>query len=157
AVLRVSAADFLRPASVRLEHGREDPDAYYEGWLDETALRREVLGPLAAGRPVLPRLWNTATDRSWRAAREPVGEPGVVLLDGPLLLGRGLSFAVTVHLALSPGALARRTPEALRWTLPAFARYAAEVDPEAVADVVVRWDHPPHPAVRVTNARATAG
>ena len=151
AVLRVSAADFLRPASVRLERGREDPDAYYDDWLDESALRREVLGPLDPGGAgaVLPRLWNPATDRSYRAQRVPLPRPGVLLLDGPLLLGRGLPAELTVHLALSPGALARSVPENQRWTLPAFDRYRREVDPESVADVVVRNDHPAHPAVRM--------
>lgn len=36
-VHRVSAADFLRAASLRLEHGREDPDSYYFDWLDRYA------------------------------------------------------------------------------------------------------------------------
>jgi hypothetical protein len=149
AVLRVTAADFLRPASVRLEHGRTDADSYYERWLDLGAVNREVLrpaGPGGTGR-VLPRLWNAATDRSYRA--EHVGMPGsgVLLLDGPLLLGRGLEVDLAVHLALSPGALRRRTPQPLRWTLPAFDRYRREVDPERVADLVVRWDAPDHPAV----------
>src|SRR5690606_32041270 len=42
-VLRISTVDFLRPASLRYEFGRTNPDAYYEGWLDESGLRREVL------------------------------------------------------------------------------------------------------------------
>ena len=32
--LRVSAEDFLRPASLRFERGRDDPDAYYEDRYD---------------------------------------------------------------------------------------------------------------------------
>jgi hypothetical protein len=52
-----------------------------------------------------------------------------------------------VHLSLGPGALARRTPVELAWTLPAYDRYADEVDPAAWADVVVRWDDPRHPAL----------
>jgi hypothetical protein len=149
AVLRVSATDFLRPASVRLERGHTDPDSYYDDWLDEAALRREVLVPLEPGGTgeVLPRLWNPASDRSYRAERVALPVPGVLLLDGPLLLGRELPFELTVHLALSPGALARRTPAAEHWTLPAFARYAGDVDPERLADVVVRCDDPEHPAV----------
>jgi hypothetical protein len=154
AVRRVSAEDFLRPASVRLERGREDPDSYYEDWLDEAALRREVLDPLAAGGPVLPRLWNPVTDRSYRAERVMLAAPGVLVLDGPLLLGRGLRLDLVAHLAVSPAALARRTPAALAWTLPAFARYVDEVTPELVADVVVRYDHPAHPAVRTSAAAA---
>jgi hypothetical protein len=52
-----------------------------------------------------------------------------------------------VHLALSGAALRRRTPADLSWTLPAFARYDAEVAPAAIADVVVRIDDPHHPAL----------
>jgi hypothetical protein len=156
AALRVSAGDFLRPASLRLEHGREDPDSYYDEWLDAAALRREVLAPMEAGGSglVLPRLWNPSTDRSYRAEREPLPRPGVLLLDGPFLLGRGLPFELTVHLAMGPAALRRRTDPALAWTLPAFERYAVEVRPWATADVVVRCDDPLRPAVTTSSAAA---
>lgn len=159
AVLRVSAADFLRPASVRLERGRTDADEYYDGWLDVSTLHREVLGPLQPGGAgeVLPRLWNPATDRSYRAERVALPPRAVLVLDGPLLLGRRLAVELAVHLALSEGALERRTPEPLRWTLPAFDRYRREVDPERVADVVVRWDHPSHPAISWRTATAAGG
>ncbi|MFG3711861.1 uridine kinase [Micromonospora sp. NPDC049460] len=148
-VLHVRADDFLRPASVRLEHGRTNPDAYYEGWVDEAGLRREVLdpaGPDGSGR-VLPSLWDARADRASRAAYVDLPPGGVLLVSGALLLGGGLPFDVTVHLALSPAALARRTDPALRWTLPAFARYADEVAPASFADVVVRADDPRHPAL----------
>jgi hypothetical protein len=149
AVLRVSAADFLRPASLRFERGRHDPDVFYEDWLDVDGLAREVLDPLAAGGSgrVLPALWNAETDRASRAAYRSVPPGGVVLLDGALLLGRGLPFELTVHLWLSPAALARRTREEQCWTLPAYARYTDEVAPQRNADVVVRADDPNHPAV----------
>jgi hypothetical protein len=147
--VRISADDFLRPASVRLEFGRTNPDSFYLGWLDEAGLRREVLdpaGPGGSGR-IVTRLWDARTDR---ATREPYWElpPGaVVLVSGPLLLGAGLPFDVTVHLHLSAAALQRRTAAEQRWTLPAFARYGEEVDPAAFADVVVRLDDPRRPAV----------
>ena len=76
----VAAADFLRPASVRLEYGREDPDEFLDGWLDEAGLRREVLdpaGPDGTGR-VLPRLWDAAADRAYRdgyTSCPPTGSP----------------------------------------------------------------------------------
>ncbi|MFE9959923.1 uridine kinase [Micromonospora sp. NPDC005299] len=148
-VLHVRAADFLRPASIRLEHGRTNPDAYYEGWVDEAGLRREVLdpaGPAGSGR-LLPSLWDAAADRASRAPYVDLPPGGVVLVSGALLLGGGLPFDVAVHLVLSPAALDRRTDPALRWTLPAFARYADEVDPASFADVVVRADDPRHPAL----------
>ena len=71
----------------------------------------------------------------------------VLLLDGWLLLGRGLPVELTVHLSLGQGALQRRTPTAERWTLPAFAAYAQHVRPEELADVVVRNDDPKRPAL----------
>lgn len=147
-VLRVRAADFWRPASLRLEYGHEDVDAYYQLWLDTGALRREVLDPLGPGGSgrALPSLRDPGTDRATRAEYVELPPGGVLVLDGPLLLGQGLPLDLTVHLRLSPAALARRTDEAERWTLPAFARYADEVLPEESADVTVRADDPRHPA-----------
>ena len=55
-VLHVRATDFLRPASLRFELGRTNPDSFYEGWVDEAGLRREVLDPAGPGgtRPAAP-------------------------------------------------------------------------------------------------------
>jgi hypothetical protein len=149
--LRVGSRWFLRPASVRLERGRTDPDAYYQAWLDVAALRREVLDPLGPGgdRRYLPTRWDPDRDRATRAGYQVAAPDAVVLVDGPLLLGQGLPFDLAVHLWLSPAALARRTAEAERWTLPAFARYEAEVAPVELADVVIRADDPRHPAVQM--------
>jgi hypothetical protein len=149
--IRVSARYFRRPASVRLEYGHQDADAFYTDWLDTAALRREVLdrlGPHGDHR-YLPTLWDPETDRATRAAYERAGGNAVLLLDGPLLLGQGLPFDLTVHMRLSNPALARRTGGADTWTLPAFERYAGEVHPEESADVVVRADDPRHPAVQL--------
>lgn len=153
--LRVSARWFLRPASVRLERGRTDPDAYYDDWLDTGGLRREVLDPLGPGGSgrYLPTLWDARADRATRAGYRTAPAGAVLLLDGALLLGRGLPVDLTVHMRLSPAALARRTPAADRWTLPAFARYSAEVEPESVADIVIRADDPRHPALSVSPER----
>ncbi|PWR13378.1 uridine kinase [Micromonospora acroterricola] len=148
-VLHVRATDFLRPASLRFELGRTNPDAYYEGWVDEAGLRREVLdpaGPGGSGR-LLPTLWDAAADRASRAAYVDLAPGGVVLVSGALLLGGGLPFDVTVHLELSAAALRRRTGPAEDWTLAAFDRYAEEVAPASFADVVVRADDPRRPAL----------
>lgn len=150
AAVVVDAGDFLRPASVRLEFGREDPDEFLDGWLDDGGLRREVLdpaGPGGSGR-VLPRLWDAVADRAHRDRYVPLPDDGVVLLAGALLLGRGLPLDVAVHLRMSPAALARTLPEQQRWTLPAYARYESERNPTAAADLVVLSDHPDRPAVR---------
>ncbi|SDM16536.1 nucleoside/nucleotide kinase family protein [Allokutzneria albata] len=149
AVLRASASGFLRPASLRFEHGRTDPDAFYQDWLDVKGITRELLEPLSPGGTgrVLPSLWDAGADRASRASYVDIPEGGVVVLDGPLLLGQGLPLDLVVHLWLSEGALARRTPRERQWTLGAFARYENEVDPALLADVVVRADDPRHPAV----------
>lgn len=145
---RVSVRDFLRPASVRLEHGHEDPDALLDEWIDVGALNREVLsavGPAGVGRH-LPSLRDPVTSRSTRAGYVEALPGLVVLLDGSLSLGRGLDVDLTVHLALQGATVARRTPPADAWTLPAYARYQGEVAPERTADVVVRVDDARRPA-----------
>jgi hypothetical protein len=147
-VLAVAAQDFLRPASVRLEHGHRDPDELLEGWLDVGGLCREVLDPAGqdgAGQ-VLPRLWDAAADRAFRERRVPLAGNAVVLVSGALLLGRGLPAELTVHLRMSAAALSRRLDPALHWTLPAYARYDAEHAPDS-ADVLVLADDPARPAV----------
>jgi hypothetical protein len=158
-VVRASADDFLRPASLRLEYGRTDPDAYLTGRLDTAALTRELLdpwGPDGSGA-YLPTFWDPVRDRATRAEYVTAPDGGVLLLDGALLLGRGLPVDLAVHLRLSPGALRRRTPEAEHWTLPAHERYAREHFPDAEAQVVVRWDDPRHPAVEVSARPASGG
>jgi hypothetical protein len=87
-------------------------------------------------------------DRAHRDRHIQLPGDGVVVLAGALLLGRGLPLDLTVHLRMSPAALARTLPEDERWTLPAYARYAAERTPEAAADLVVLSDHPTRPAIR---------
>lgn len=148
-VLRVSAADFLRPASIRLEYGHHDADAFHDLWLDDRGLLREVLDPLEPGGTgqVLPSLWDAVNDRATRAGYVELPPRGVLVLDGALLLGRWLPFELTVHLAMGDAALARHTPEADRWTLPAFARYREETGPAELADLTVRVDDPRHPAL----------
>ncbi|MFF3891193.1 uridine kinase [Streptomyces sp. NPDC001914] len=146
--LVVDAHSFLRPASLRLEHGHRDVDAYYDGWFDTGALWREVFGPLEPdgdGR-VLPDLRDPATDRATRSPYVQLPPGGVLLLHGPLLLRHWFPFDLSVHVLLSPGALRRRTPEAEHWTLPAFSRYESEVGPDTAADLLVRADDPRHPA-----------
>ncbi len=145
----VRAGDFYRDASLRYEHGKADVESFYAGWLDSAALQREVLSPLAVteGARYLPALRDAATNRATRAQPAPLPAPGVLLVCGELLLGSGLSFDLVIHLALSRAARKRTVPEDRRWTLPAFDRYDIDVDPVGLADVVIRYDDPRHPAV----------
>jgi len=149
AVVRVHADDFLRPASLRYEHGREDPDAYLEDRLDAGALAREVLDPFGVDGTYLPALWDAERERATRAPRRRAAEGAVLVLDGELLLGRWFDAELTVHLTVRPATLARRLGPDRAWQLPAFARYEQEVGPQDVADVVARVDDPRHPALVV--------
>ena len=142
--LRVRTQDFLRPAGERFEWGRENAEHFRTAWLDAAALDREVL---SRDGSYLPALWDAAADRSARRSLEPVPRGAVLLVDGVLLLGRGLPADATVHVALSPAALARRGVPA--WQLPAFAEYDRTVRPGAVCDVLVRAEDPKRPAILV--------
>jgi hypothetical protein len=145
----VPADGFYRPASLRLERGRTDPDARYTDWLDVGALSREVLNPVGPGGTgsYLPVLWDLERDRAARARRRPMPDDGVLLVPGSLLQGAGLAFDVVIHLRLGPAARRRLTPSERAWELPAFDRYDDEVDPAALADAVVLADHPDRPAL----------
>jgi hypothetical protein len=149
AAVVVPATGFYRPASLRLEHGRTDPDARYTDWLDVRALAREVLDPLGPGGSgeYLPVLWDVERDRAARARRAPMPAGGVLLVPGALLQGVGLAFDVVVHLRVAPAARRRLAPTEQAWTLPAYDRYDDEVDPATLADAVVLADHPDRPAL----------
>lgn len=140
--VRVRGEDFQRPAGERFQHGRTDPDAFRDGWLDTGALRREVL---EADGTWLPALRDAGRDRSARATRRPLPPRAVLLVDGLFLLGLGLPAELVVHVALSPAALRRRgVPD---WQLPAFRSYDELVRPGEVCDVLVRAEDPLRPAV----------
>jgi hypothetical protein len=149
AVVVVDADDYLRPASLRLEFGRTDPDTFLDGRLDVGGLRREVLDPAApdGSGHVLPRLWDARADRAYRDRYVDLPADGVVVLAGALLLGRGLPLDAVVHLRMTAAALARRLADDLAWTLPAYARYEREHDPAGEADLLVLADHPERPAI----------
>ena len=147
----VDAERFWRDASLRYEWGRTDLQAYAQQWLDADALRREVLRPLGPGGSsrFLPALRDPATNRSIRAEPVTVPPDAIVLIAGELLLGRALPFDYTVHLALDSGARQRSTPPDWQWTLPAHDTYDRTVQPSELADIVVRWNDPRHPAIRI--------
>ena len=151
-VARVRAEQFLRARSLRLEHGDDDPDAYFDGWYDLTALRREVLDPLGPGgrQEWLPGLRDPVTDRSLRLPRRPAAPGTVAVVDGRFLARWEVADAVDllVHLDVSPPARARRSePGEQARLLPAWDRYLEWCDPAAVAAFAVRYDRPTHPAL----------
>ncbi|WP_159793579.1 nucleoside/nucleotide kinase family protein [Puerhibacterium puerhi] len=146
-VARVRVRDFLRAASLRLEHGRRDPDSLLDAWIDVGGLNREVLGSVVERGRYLPTLRDPVTDRSTRAPYADAPPGTVVVLDGTLAMGRGLDVDLTVHLALRTPTETRNTPLDDAWQLAAYDRYRREVQPERRADVVVRADDPRHPAL----------
>ena len=148
-VLRASATDFLRPASLRLEYGRHNPHSLLDGWYDLGALRRELLDPLADGGSgrVLLRWWDEAADRSARADPVPAPSGPVLGLAVSLLLGAALPVELAAHLPPSEPALPRATPRDQEGTLPAYQEYAAQPRPEQTADAVLLVDHPARPAI----------
>lgn len=142
----VHLRDYIRPASVRMEHGDHDVEGFRTGWFDYAALDREVIGALRRDRTWLPRLWDERTDRSFRD-RVVVGAPEqVVLVAGPMLLGRGLDLSPTVSLQMSAAALRRATPTSQVWTVEALVAHDEIVS--ETPDLTVRCDHPTRPAIR---------
>ncbi|MGW6425244.1 hypothetical protein ACWF82_21455 [Nocardia sp. NPDC055053] len=143
----VSLHDFVRPASLRMEYGRDDEWSYRTAWFDYDAVRREILGALRSSGRWLPALWDEDRDRSARAAVRTAPADLVLVLAGPMLLGRGLDVDLTVRLELSEQAALRRTPPDQHWTLPALRDHATD-NPET-ATWTLRWDHPDRAALRV--------
>lgn len=145
--------DYVRPASIRYEYSRTDELSYRTVWFDYDALAREVIAPLRAGGRgrFLPRLWDESADRSARAALTEAAPNHMVLIAGPMLLGRGLDVDLTVHLRLSEGALHRRTAPADQWTCAPLLEYYSDLDLSSNSadrpDFSVRWDHPDRPAL----------
>ncbi|PPK98756.1 hypothetical protein CLV92_101457 [Kineococcus xinjiangensis] len=156
AVARVSWRGFWRARSLRLEHGRHDPDSYYESWTDVSGLRREVLDPMRPGAAWtwVPSLWDAERDRATRAPRIQAAPGTVVVLDGPFLLRPELADALdaVVHLQTSDAAVRRRLAEADRapdaeQVLGAWHRYLSEARPADTAAAVLRFEDPRHPAL----------
>jgi hypothetical protein len=158
-VARVSTSDFMRARSIRLERGRDDPDACYDLWYDFPALRREVLDPLGPGGngSWLPRLRDPVTDRSVRAERQAAPPGTVAVVDGRFLRRDDVrpAFDLIVHLSVSAAARRRRLPpEEAAAVLGAWDRYLAEYPPDT-ADLVIGFDHPDRPARRGGRAAIT--
>ena len=161
-VARVRGDDFLRARSLRLEHGPADPDAFFDGWYDLAALRREVLDPLGPGGTMqwLPGLRDPVTDRPLRRPPADAAPGTVAVVDGRFFARWEVADAVDllVHLDVTPAARARRVPadEHAR-VLPAWERYLQWCDPAATAAFVVRADRPTHPTLVAERPVVPAG
>ena len=151
----VSLHDYVKPASLRLEFGRNDEISYRTIWFDYGALAREVVDALHDDGRWLPALWDEKADRSARTRVRDAAPGDVVIVTGPMLLGRNLAFDTTIRLHLSEAALLRATHTDQLWTVPALLRHE-QITTEA-PDVDVRWDHPDRPAVGITSRAGPVG
>jgi hypothetical protein len=139
----VSLHDYVRPASLRLEYGRDEM-SYRTTWFDYRGLNREVLQALREHDRWLPALWDEASDRSARATSISAAPDAIVLVAGPMLQGRGLPFDLTVELRLSEGALRRTAAD--DFTVEALLRHRRDHPDDP--DLLVAWDHRDRPALR---------
>ncbi|MEV6768903.1 hypothetical protein AB0N05_09795 [Nocardia sp. NPDC051030] len=142
----ISLHDFVRPASVRLEYDRDSEFTYRTAWFDYPALDREVLTSLRKEGRYLPALWNEHTDRSARARIRTAAPGTLLLLAGPMLLGRNLPYDLTVTLHMSEAALRRHTSPDDHFTITAILEHT-RTNPES-PDLLIAWDHPDRPAIR---------
>lgn len=92
-VVRVRVDDFHHPRAVRHRQGRDSPEGYWADAFDLTALRRELLDPLARGGDAVVRtkVFDLASDRPDPAAPTAVPPDAVVVVDGVFLLRPGLA------------------------------------------------------------------
>lgn len=142
----VDLRGWVRPASLRLEYGRTDELSYRTAWFDYDGVAREVVAALHDRGHWLPAIWDAESDRSARLRAVDAGPDQVLIVAGPMLLGRGLRTDLTVALTLSPAALRRLTPEDDRWTVDALLTHAERHG--ETPDVEVKVDHPDRPALR---------
>ncbi|PRY15123.1 uridine kinase [Kineococcus rhizosphaerae] len=142
---------FWRPRSLRFEFGRDDPDTYYDSWLDVPGVYRELLAPLGepSGRRWVESLYDPQTDRASRAPRQDAPDDAVLVFAGSFLLKDDVrwGFDAVVHLTTSDAAIRRRVPaEDAARVLGGWNRYLAEDSPADAAAVVLRCEDPRHPA-----------
>ncbi|WAC55278.1 hypothetical protein [Gordonia sp. SL306] len=146
----VRMSDYLRAASLRFEYGHTDPESYRSGWFDHQALDREVVSALRVAGRWLPRLWDAEQDRSFRDRRQDAAPDQVLILAGPMLVGRDLDVDLTIRLRMSEATLRRISPPDTAWTIEPILRYS---EASGDADIEVRYDHPDRPAVAVNDPR----
>ena len=148
--MRIVASDCSNHSPYGTSTAAPSRSAFYEDWLDVAALNREALRAVVRRRqrPVRTAPWDATSDqgRAGQRARRATLR-GCFCSPARSCSAVDSRCDLTVHLAMSAAALARRTPADLAWTLPASTRYADEVAPAEWADVVVRLDDPRHPAV----------
>ena len=147
--VRVSTSWWWRPASLRLELGRTDVDMLLGGWVDDAALRRELLDPLGPGGTgrYLRRLRDPVTDRSVREDRIPVERAGRAAAGRPVPAGGRAAAGCRRARPGFAATLARSLPPDRQWWLRGVRPVPAEDRRSMSAAVVVAYDHPAAPAI----------
>ena len=159
-VVAVCADDFHHPRAVRQRRDRLSAEGYLSDSYDLAALRRLVLDPARRGDPVVPAVFDLATDLPVSRAPVPLDPSAVVLVEGEFLLGAEVGdWDLGVLLVADPAAILERalvrdadlgTPEVvrelyLRRYLGAWALYEERASPWMRADVVVDLTDPRSP------------
>jgi uridine kinase len=159
-VVAVAYDDFHQPREVRHRQARLSPEGYLSDSYDAAALKRLVLEPAAAGRPITTASFDLAADLPVEPAPVDVPPGAVLLVEGEFLLARDLAgWDLAVLLVADPAAVVERAlardadlggPEQvrelyLRRYLGAWSLYEERDDPWARADLVVDLTDPANP------------
>jgi uridine kinase len=167
AVIRASADGFHRPRAERHRRGPTSPEGYYLDSFDYGALRRELLEPLGPGGDARyrTRVFDLRADEPVEEEPRKAPSGSVLLVDGVFLLRPELDglWDLRIFVEVDPDEALRRAvlrdedrfgspDEALRRYrsryVPGQQLYRAEVDPAAVADLVLENTDPASPALR---------
>jgi uridine kinase len=163
--LRASIDGFHQPRELRHQRGDLSAEGYYRDSFDYPALLGECLAPFRAGasRVQIAR-YDYRADRGDAVHIAQVPARAVLVFDGVFLLREQLrdQWTLSVYLRVSPQETLRRARARdadlfgsheeierryLARYLPGQALYRGEVDPEAIADVVVDNDRVEAPTV----------
>jgi uridine kinase len=172
-VVRATVDGFHRPRAERYRRGPTSPEGYYRDSFDYAALRRELLEPLGPGGSRLhrTRVFDLHADEATDDPDVSAPVDAVLLVDGVFLFRPELNdcWDFRVFVAVDPDEGLRRAlvrdeelfgspDEALRRYrnryVPGQLLYLDEVDPAALADVVVDNTDVASPSLRTAPTRS---
>ncbi len=160
-VVRLHGDEFLRPRRIRDRRGSNSPEGFLEDTVDIAAIRQLVLEPLARGdQRIVPRIHDPGLDAPVNPHFEEVPDDAVVIMDGQLLLRKGLreDWGLRVVLTVDESERRRRAGQGPRGDEMAgagsevpsrrargFDLYLERDDPVAAADIVIDTTNPDRP------------
>ena len=161
AVVRLHSDEFLRPRRTRDRRGNNSPEGFLEDTVDIAAIRQLVLEPLARGdQRIVPRIHDPGPDAPVNPHFEEVPDDAVVIMDGQLLLRKGLreDWSLRVVLTIDEDERRRRAgprPPGDRTAaagsdihlgrVRGFDLYLERDDPVSAADIVIDTTNPDRP------------